>query len=412
MTTNNNKIHYAWFIMASCCLFAFSAIGLFFNTYGNFFVPVCEELNITRGALSFYMSILFFVMTFSQPIAGILLAKYNIRIIIAAAVVTTAVAYISLSVATSVIHWYIVGAVLGIASGFYVYILVPTLINNWFKEKAGLALGVSLSFTSIGGAVCSPLITYAITTWGWRTGYVLFGLGGLVLSLPAILFMRYSPAEMGLKPYGAREEEQQSPTVANEGISTAQAYKTPSFYLLLFVAAFFALSTKFISHIPGYLNSIGQSSMVGATVASTVMIGGTAGKFLVGMLNDKFGLKAGAAVGTLSGVVSMGLLLTENLPLIYIGAFIFGINAAMVFLQPPLLGKHIFGLKEFSTIYSRIAMAQSLIGAVSVTLFGFLFDIMQSFKAVLIIIALASFLCFIFSFAALYLGKNIKVAEK
>lgn len=405
------KIHYAWWIMVSCCAIAFTVLGFMCNSVGIFLSPVCEELGFTRGAISFYLTLHQLIMAATLPIAGKLFPKVNIRIILPAAMVIFAGSFVLISQGDSIIYWYIAGIMQGIAGGFLVYLPVPILINNWFKAKSGFALGLSLAFSGVGGAIFNPIGQYIINNYGWRMGYITLGVSAAIISLPFLLLVvRFKPADIGLQPYGSGEAASGGQAPVLTGVSAAKALKTPSFYLMFFTGALLALNANFNPHLPGYLISLGYPGMIAATVTSTMMIGVIIGKIGLGILNDKFGLKFASAIGLLGGFLAVVLLLMgkSSVNLIYIGSFCLGIGLSMLTVEPPLILKAIFGPKEFSAIYSYVTMIQAIVGAAAVSIFGLIFDLTKSFAVDLIIVGIAYLVCLLFIFTALNLSKNLQ----
>ena len=51
------KFHYAWLILAGCCILQGASLGLVNNCAGVFFSPVCEELGFEMGELTFYRTL-------------------------------------------------------------------------------------------------------------------------------------------------------------------------------------------------------------------------------------------------------------------------------------------------------------------------------------------------------------------
>lgn len=409
--SEKQKTHYAWWIMVSCCVIALTVLGFLQNGLGIFLAPVCKELGFSRGAITLYITIMQVVMIFSMPIAGRLYPKVNIKLLLPISIIGFACGYIIMSQGTSIIYWYIAGAVQGLFGGVITYLPIPILINNWFKAKTGFALGLASAFSGVGGMIINPLNQYFITNYGWRTGYIAMSIIACAIVVPFILFVvRFKPSDMGLLPYGAEEVKAGAPAApAATGMSAAAALKTPSFWLMFVVCALLALTVNFNALIPGFITSIGQPAMVAATVASTVMFGVMLGKILLGVLNDKFGLKVASAFGLLGGTLSMILFLINggNVILLYAGGFCYGLGFAMISVMPALLLKGIFGTKEFSAIYGNITIAQAIVGALSVAIFGFIFDLMKSFSLDLVIVGAAFILALLFVITALNLGKNL-----
>ena len=55
-----------------------------------------------------------------------------------------------------------------------------------------------------GQLLVVPLAMGLTMTWGWRTAFVVLGVGFLALVLPLVLgVIRNDPRDMGLRPYGA-----------------------------------------------------------------------------------------------------------------------------------------------------------------------------------------------------------------
>ena len=94
---------------------------------------------------------------------------------------------------------------------------VTAIITNWFEARHGLAMGITLSFSGLSGAVFNPLFTWLISLAGWQTAYLLMALFALLLAVPGILLLRFSPSEIGLTPYGANAEPHVKPAAPQSG---------------------------------------------------------------------------------------------------------------------------------------------------------------------------------------------------
>ena len=68
----------------------------------------------------------------------------------------------------------------------------------------GLGTGILWAAGGVGTAVLAPLMGYLLESIGWQGTFWDIGLvgGGIVILLTAIF--RNRPADLGLKPYGAR----------------------------------------------------------------------------------------------------------------------------------------------------------------------------------------------------------------
>lgn len=97
---------------------------------------------------------------------------------------------------------------LGLGLAPLLYLAVPSLINAWCVKRVGFFVGLCMAFTGIGGVIFNPVGSALIASGpeGWRTGYLVFGVIILVVTLPFTLFVvRSKPADKGLEPYGASD---------------------------------------------------------------------------------------------------------------------------------------------------------------------------------------------------------------
>jgi len=98
----------------------------------------------------------------------------------------------------------------------------------------------------------------------------------------------------------------------------------------------------------------------------------------LGYLNDKTVIGTLIACG-LCGFTGVGLMMflgPGKTNMLLLGAFIFGICSSTPAVQTPLLVNKIFGIRQFTQIYSIVIMIFSLAQAVGQTLWGFVADAM------------------------------------
>lgn len=76
------KLHYAWVILIGVALMVgLTKAGL--STIGGLFLtPITTDLGIGMGSLTLYFSIASIVTMFFLPLAGKIIAKYNVRVVL------------------------------------------------------------------------------------------------------------------------------------------------------------------------------------------------------------------------------------------------------------------------------------------------------------------------------------------
>ena len=155
---------------------------------------------------------------------------------------------------TSVYQFYVSGVLLGVSNAFLIYAAVPIIINNWFKVKMGTALGLSMTFMGIGGAIFAPITGYLIEEIGWRPTYMVLGIIAAIIILPFTIFViRKNPEEMGMRPYGVESVDASSkPLEESHGIPLKQATKSIPFYLLFIFTGILGLQVTVSFHFQPY----------------------------------------------------------------------------------------------------------------------------------------------------------------
>ena len=229
--------------------------------------------------------------------------------------------------------------------------------------------------SDIGGILFNPVGAWLITTYSWRTTYVVFGLCILFVITPLLaLFLRDNPEDKGLEPYGTETERQT--VTSDKGIEYRQAVRMPVFYALI-AFAFLMISVSTLNlFLPRYVQGLDFSLEQASLMASAVMVGVTIGKVVLGIINDRLGSHAGVIVSALLGIAGLGLLLagSTTYPLVVVGGFLFGWAYAAVTVQTPMLVRSVFGNRDYAQIYSNVSIAFAAGGAIMSGAWGLLAD--------------------------------------
>lgn len=381
---NNGKFHYAYLIVASCIAITCLPCALLLSCAGIFFTPVSEFFGVARAEFTLYFSVLNIAMMLTLPVAGNIMAKVDLRIVLSTCVVLCGLGCIGMSFCQAMWQFYVCGAIMGVGVAPLIYLAVPTLINAWCVERVGFFVGLCMAFTGIGGVIFNPLGTAMIQsgTEGWRTAYLVFGLIVLIGTLPFTLFVvRSKPADKGLLPYGATAGHKASdtPAAAVDGIPAAKAMRTPAFFALTVFCGVITLNQTIYQFLPSYATSfeatLPQIAAASGIAASAAMAGQAIGKVILGIINDKsvrLGIFCGLGAGV-TGVLLMWML-PSVLPILLVGAFLFGVVYAMTTVQTPLLVRSVFGSADYTNIYARISMVGSLMSAVAAVFWSFVID--------------------------------------
>ncbi len=393
-TRTAGRSNYAWLILVACIGFYSIPIGIIGNTSGLFVTPVMDEFGWSRTTATLYMTIQPWVAAVCTPFAGKILSRYSPRWILTGTALVYGLATIWTASATHPWQWHLYGVIYGVTCSFFMFLAVPTLINAWFRKSTGLALGIAGAALSITAAVTSPIAQRLIEDHGWQYTRVLFGIIVTVVStVLAAVLVRKDPISIGALPYGATGalDEGPRPVVVEDGATLAEAKRSTAFYLLILVAGFLCFAAAFFQQIPSFASTGKLGAEAGAVAISIVMIGGTAGKFLLGWMSDRFGSKVTGVVAGLCGAAGLllALLAGSTVAVFYVGMAIFGIGYAALTIVSPMLAREGFGTAHYPEIYSWVSTGIFVFSGLAALVYARIYDMNGSFSpAFVLVIAL------------------------
>lgn len=379
-----NKKHYAWKIVLACILMKLGTGGFIGVAMGNFITPIVRELGCQVSQLTTYTSINAISMALLYTTAAKWINTKHIGKIMGFASVAEVVGLALMGTYRTVEMFYLSGALIGIAQAFTGFVALPIVINMWFKKNTGTVLGAIVSIGSAATMLYSLLSGQLITWFGWRNAYLIMAAASAVITIPAVFLFIKRPEEAGCLPYGADSLERvngnvKSGRASQEDISLTakQAFALP----LLYIAWVACVMYSYSCGVAGYATTfatmeLGQSTAFGSVVGVCSSLGGVLSSLVVGRINDRYGVKMGllwGSVTTTAGYLIM-LLSYRNAFFVYPAIFVVGLGSCMYMVQCPLLARNIVGSKEYSTIWSRMMMINSLIGGGLYSTIGMFYD--------------------------------------
>lgn len=388
MTRNKKKIHFAWFLLAGLALIIGVAKGGVMTAGGLFLTPVTKDLGIGMGSLSLYFSISSIVTMLFLPIAGKMMGKFDIRLLLIVGVILQAGSFAMFGFMNSVWGWYLFSIPMAIGSIFVTQISAPVLINNWFKKHNGLAIGVTVASGGIFGAILQPMAGNLIASEGWRYTYIFLGVLVMAIVIPTvILVIRMAPQQKDLQALGADEvkSEHTTKTTAAKGVTAAVARKSSAFYALLLFFFFVTSIGSFGQYVAPFAMGLGYDVTFAGSAMGGWSIGVMIGALAFGALTDKIGARNTAIFAMAIGLVPVALLITvpENPTIFNIAIAIYGFVVASIGTLGPLLTTALFGIKEYAQIYSSAVIGLAVAGIVALPAYGFIAQLTGSYSSIL-----------------------------
>lgn len=400
-------LHKAWIVFVGIILIRGFAGGGINNTSGQFLEPASKDIGVGVGSLSIYFSITSIVLVLFLPIAGKLIRKYDIRILVIVGAALQALSFAALGFMNNLWMWYILAIPQAIGAVLIVNLLGPILINRWFSKNIGRMLGIQMACVSVFSAFLQPATANIIANFGWRSGYIyLGGATFLVAVFAAIFLIRNKPEDYGLSAYGGREQTlnnkasavmkdnvgspvPQDNTVITKNeffIDEKTAVKSLSFYLLLFFMISITGVAVFMQHIPTYGRLIGFTTEQVGIALAFLSIGNAIGSIAIGIIADKIG-----GFKTCYGIIAIGVLSvigfifsSSQLMIFMISTFLYGLTISSIMVLAPILTLAFYGNKDYESIYAKVAMGAPLASIFLIPIYGFVYDFMNNYFPVLI----------------------------
>ncbi|HEU4841937.1 MAG TPA: MFS transporter, partial [Ilumatobacteraceae bacterium] len=188
-----------WVVVAAAFLSMFVVYGIVYS-FGAFFDSMAEDFGTGKGATALMFSITTAWYFGLGLVSGKAADRYGPRPVLLVAAVTLGVALLL----TSRVHTIWLGYLTyGIGVGIAVacaYVPMVAAVGGWFVRRRTTALGVAVAGIGVGTLVVAPLSERLIDAYGWRTAYVVLGIGGAVLLLVASLGARRPPVHVVHEP--------------------------------------------------------------------------------------------------------------------------------------------------------------------------------------------------------------------
>ncbi|MFZ1122506.1 MAG: MFS transporter [Candidatus Binataceae bacterium] len=368
-----------WLIVASLWVTLFIIFGGGYLTAGAFFTPLLKQFGWGRAQLSMLQGSLAVSAGISAPLVGWLLDKVEARIVMVVGAVLAGAAYLLASQVHSFTPMLGAYLLLGVGIGAATLLPAALVVSNWFGANRGLALGLTSSSISLGGAGMTLVANAAIARHGWRGGYVALAIPMFVVAIPIIVLMvRSRPPQVAAQTTmpGA------APALDVPGFELAEAARTRSFWMICAAQFLYAyVSASAALHLITYLIGIGYTAGFAAKMMSLVLMIAGLGKLLMGVLADRVSARRALAFNFLAAAVGIILMFGASSAAVLVPfVIIFGLTVGAPLVLLPMLIAESLGLKRFGSIAGVSAVCQTIGAALGPIGTGRIYDLMGSYS--------------------------------
>jgi MFS family permease len=194
--------------------------------------------------------------------------------------------------------------------------------------------------------IISPLASWLILSYDWRTSYLILGSAVLVIGVLLTQFLKRDPSCIGLTPYGESPSGKPDSLSVEQGFSFGEAIHTRQYWLT--VITFFSLGYVIMgvnTHLVPYLTDLGISNTLAASIFGVSGAVSAVGCILVGSTADKIGSRLACMICFLitAGTI-IWLTQISTVWLLFIFAAIYGASSGGITPLESTLAAEQFGM--------------------------------------------------------------------
>ena len=380
------RVFYGWWITLACSLIGLYVAGAIFFGFTAFFEPIAAEFAWSYTQISFAVSLRGLEMGIFAPLVGFLADYFGPRKVLFGGAITTGAGLILLGQTQSLAMFYGAFVLLAFGAGGCTSVVTMTAVANWFRKKAGIALGVVGSGIGAGGLMVLPIVRL-IDLYQWRTTLIILGLGMWAIGIPLSLVIRNRPEHYGYLPDGeVAGTSGQSHKIQDKGVEIGlkQALKMRTFlYLNLVEAVRMMTIIAVFTHIMPYLSSVGMPRTTAGMVAAAIPLIGIIGRFGFGWLGDIYDKKHMMAVTIgliILGMLALSFVHMRWMIIPFLILYSFGHGGSMV-IRAAIVREY-FGRDSFGKMLGIIMGSASIGGIIGPTLAGWSYDTWGSYRPI------------------------------
>lgn len=280
-----------------------------------------------------------------------------------------------------------------------------TAIAQWFQRRRGQVMGFSLVGFALFQRLYVPWMQHFIETQGWRTAWLLTGLGMAFIILPLLgIFLRDRPENFGLVPDGKVEPlVNNTKIVPEENWRLSEALRTPILWAFTFGRMLAgAWGTALIFHQLSLFETLGYPPAAAANTFGQIAVITACFTLLSGWLVDR--LRPGYLIALqMAGLIAAtGLALVMTSPgLVFFYTIAFGIFMGIGSVFDSSVWVSLFGRENQGAIRGFVATNTVIGTAIGPMVFGLSFDYLGGYGPAL-------WFGIVLAFTALFLSLIVK----
>jgi MFS family permease len=387
---------YGWWIVFSGFLANFAYAEQFNSTYGVFVQPIGAEMGWGRTPLAGVQALSRVPEAVVAVVLGPAVDRYGARWIMGFGGLVMAGSFFALALIDELWQLFLIKGIVMAVGAMCLGGFIGVTVSNWFVVRRGWAMGFISMGSSLATATMPVLSAIMIQHWGWRQAWVAMGALGLVLTVPAVVFVRRRPEDVGMHPDGfpppqpspappfpprhpireTAHRRREALLAADVRWTRGQVLRTPVLWIVVFawgVAGFAITGTNL--HLVPFMQDLGYSLPIAAGAVSVRAAAMLVGNPVWGLLAERIPVTVAASVQFLCQASAMLLFLVSPTPLGILGALLlYGIGGAGGQVVQETIWADYFGRLSLGLVRSLVYPFQTIFAAIGPVAMGLVYD--------------------------------------
>jgi MFS family permease len=366
---------YRWLVVAYTLLMQAVTVGTLIYCFALFVLPWLEAFDAPRRDVMLAVALLQVGMGLLSPFAGRAMDAVPMRRLLLIGVGAFAGGLWLVAHASAL--WQILlvyGLVFPFAMALSGTLASQTLVARWFRDKRGLAIGISAMGTNLGGMVLPLVVAGVLPDLGWRETLQWLGFVGLLLVAPLgwLVLGRVPAADGG---GGADDSPADLRQWSSREILGSRLFWIPVVAMLPLNTAFGAVQFN----LGAYAQDLGLATERAANLIALCSLCMILGKLFFGGLGDRIDHRYLYWLAAASMSAAMLILQGEPAPwLVTVGVVCVGLAGGGILPMMGLIHGARFGLASFGRVMGLVMLTITF-SAIGPLLAGWIFDVTGSY---------------------------------
>jgi sugar phosphate permease len=391
------KLFYGWVIVAVVAMAGFTQATETFSVLSVFLKPITQEFSWTRSEFAGAMSIGGLLGSLVAVSIGPLIDRFGSRWALVLAFAVLGATFVLMPLMSSLWHFYVLQILARMMNTGVLGVASAVIIPQWFIAKRGRAIALSEMGHGMGSTVTPIYVQLMVSAWNWRVAAATAGvLMWVVSALPAAMFLRRRPEDLGLLPDGApteetgrhraasREASGGGPRAPEIAVTLHQALRMPTFYLLTVAMPLGWIARTGLSlHAIPFFTDRGLAPELAVAVIALHSAFGILGMVGAGFLAERVNPRLLLSVDyLLNGLAFPLLLLTRSAPTALLWGVFYGLVQGATFILQRIILADYFGRRHLGSIQGVMRAVQNVAQAAGPIVAALAYDATGSYTLI------------------------------